>query len=45
MVWMVLAGIILLIGIIFLVDWWKIGGIREHDRRTSGAYLTTRKVV
>lgn len=46
MVWIGLAGIVLLIGVIFLVDYWKIGGRRERERhKERGTYLTTRKVV
>ena len=47
MVWLLLAGIVLMIGVILLVDWWRIGGVRERDRRAKagGESLTTRKVV
>ena len=47
MIWIGLAGIVLLIGIILLVDWWRIGGVRERDRRSGaqGASPTGRKVV
>ena len=47
MVWLWLVGTVLVIGVILLVDWWRIGGRRERDRRSraGGEYLTTRKVV
>ncbi len=47
MIWMGLVGIVLLIGGILLVDWWKIGGVREHDRNSKArsAVFPTRKVV
>ncbi len=46
MIWLGLIGIIVLIGIILLLDWWTIGGRRERERRGArGVTLTTRKVV